>query len=73
MKKFWLVWNGKTGPFNIPKFEHLDKVSADEEAKRLARLNPGTRFYVLEALRYWEKNDMKVVDLENVDSEEIPF
>lgn len=75
MKKFWLVWNGRTErPLDIPRFEHLDRYSADKEAQRLARLHPRCKFFVLEALRYWEKNDLRVVDLgDPVDDEAIPF
>lgn len=61
---------------DIPRFEHLDLESADKEAQRLARLHPGCKFYVLEAKRYWEKTDIRFVNLKDDDSDdeaEIPF
>lgn len=66
MRKFWLVWNGRgwsDAREHMPRHEHATRESADAEAQRLARLVPGSRFFVLEALRYWEKDDVKVVDL----------
>ena len=46
MEKFWMVWNeGNRGP----EKKHLNENSARNEAERLARLNPGQKFYVLAA------------------------
>jgi len=44
--KFWMVFNpnGKS-----PRFQHESPESAHEEALRLARVNPGERFCVLES------------------------
>ena len=46
-KMFWMVYsrNGR----HPPKFEHNNRDGARAEAERLARLNPGLRFYILEA------------------------
>lgn len=45
--KFWLVWNpaGRN-----PSYRHHVRSAAESEAERLARLNPGQIFVVLEAL-----------------------
>lgn len=44
MDKFWMVWreNG-----DIPRYKHATEASAKQEAERLARNNPGVKFYVL--------------------------
>ncbi|AOR76309.1 hypothetical protein [Novosphingobium resinovorum] len=44
---FWLVWN-EAG--FAPKFKHSTPTSAEQEAARLAALNPGTEFHVLVVL-----------------------
>lgn len=43
---FWLVWspNGE----QPPRIRHPDEASAEQEAGRLADLNPGREFYVLQ-------------------------
>ena len=41
---FWLVWN-ENG--HAPTVKHLDLKSAEVEAERLARQNPGERFHVM--------------------------
>jgi len=48
-EKFWLVWcpNG----LRPPTYRHDTHESAEQEAVRLARLNPGKEFYVLAALK----------------------
>lgn len=45
--KFWFVWceDGLN-----PRFKHSSKDSANKEALRLARENPGKTFVVLESL-----------------------
>lgn len=45
-EKFWMV----CGPFNNPKFRHPTRVSAEQEAERLAKLHPNDSFFVLEAV-----------------------
>ena len=44
-KKFWMI----TGSGNMPKIRHTDMQAAQAEATRLARANPGTEFFALEA------------------------
>lgn len=45
--QFWLVWNpaGRN-----PVVEHVSPESATREAERLASLNPGAQFFVLQAV-----------------------
>lgn len=48
--KIWMVKGESGGP---PSKVHKTEASATVEAKRLARLHPGTKFYVLEAMTVW--------------------
>lgn len=50
---FWMVWNPQG---TQPVHQHETEQSAIAEAERLARLNQGQRFYVLEA------TELRVVD-----------
>lgn len=50
-KKFWMI----TGDGNQPKVRHANKKQAVDEAKRLAKNNPGVEFYVLEAVHVIEQ------------------
>jgi hypothetical protein len=46
--RFWMVFNDSvTG--RAPTWKHPTKEAAQQEAERLAALNPGIRFWVLEA------------------------
>ena len=45
--KFWMVWNVDG---NAPRYKHFSKALARDEAKRLAKLNPGNVFVVLAAV-----------------------
>lgn len=45
-KKFWMI----TGDRNSPKVRHTNRQEAVREAERLAKANPGTQFFVLEAV-----------------------
>lgn len=45
-KKFWMI----TGDGNSPKVRHANRQEAVREAERLAKSNPGTQFFVLEAV-----------------------
>jgi hypothetical protein len=56
---FWLVWRdgGKHSSrarfeTSIPEVRHAEIASANDEAERLARVNPGVRFYVVPARDY---------------------
>lgn len=47
--RFWMVWNeGNRGPVK----QHWTEQEARTEAERLAKLNPGQRFYVLVTLSF---------------------
>lgn len=55
---FWMVLGGGT-----PTYRHDNQTSAEKEAERLARQNPGTEFIVLESLKsvkvcnaFWEEH-----------------
>ncbi|MGH0004112.1 hypothetical protein ACQU0X_28910 [Pseudovibrio ascidiaceicola] len=45
--RFWMVWNPQGSD---PRYRHNTRRSADEEASRLARQNPGQEFFVLKAV-----------------------
>ena len=66
MEKFWMVWreNG-----NAPVAMHPSLKSAEEEAARLARLNPGKNFVVLESVKFCTIDD----PVHWYPTEEIPF
>lgn len=67
---FWLVWCEDGG---TPQRKHPNRASADREAERLARLNPGKSFCVLPcAARFTERR--VTVEYFNLDSDDcIPF
>lgn len=46
MDKFWMVWNIGN---RAPTIKHPTEQSARTEAERLAKMNPGQQFAVLEA------------------------
>jgi hypothetical protein len=60
---FWMVWNPNG---RSPTFKHETEESALSEARRLAGLNSGHRFYVLRAEHYFEKDDVKHVELDGI-------
>jgi hypothetical protein len=45
-RKFWMI----TGDGNSPRVRHSNRQDAVREAERLAKSNPGTEFFVLEAV-----------------------
>lgn len=55
---FWMV-KGE-GPTNVI---HQDLASAEREAHRLARENPGKFFYVLQTIAAHRKLDVERIDL----------
>ena len=56
MNAFWLVWCNDGA---APRVKHHNVESANSEAKRLARANPGRQFVVLESLGHYEVDDIK--------------
>lgn len=61
-----------------PFFPHHTKSSAETEAKRLAKNNPGYRFYVMESIGVAEKIDVAYYATKKPDpaadlEDEIPF
>jgi hypothetical protein len=71
IEPFWMVYGEHQGP---PTMRHASRVIADGEAKRLARNNPGIRFFVLESVAVAEKHDVSFTTLtrRSID-DEIPF
>lgn len=65
---FWLVWNPMR---DAPVHRHASLESATLEAERLARLNQGSEFFVLQAVRLRVVDDMKRIDL--VAESDVPF
>jgi len=62
----WFVWNPKG---HQPRFVHDSYPSALAEAKRLARLNPGAKFYVLTVQAVAQTKD----PVEVTEFDDIPF
>lgn len=56
MNRFWMVWN--EGNQN-PRVKHSSSMLARSEAERLARSNPGQKFYVLDAIDCCMKRDVE--------------
>lgn len=50
MEKFYMVYNLTTG--KIPCVKHQYDTQAKAEAERLARLQPGEKFAILEAIEF---------------------
>ena len=60
-KPFFVIWNPDGGP---PTVRHGTFADAQIEAKRLAKANPGHRFYVLAAVSFAQVRDpIEVVSL----------
>jgi hypothetical protein len=72
-EKFWCVFNPEQ---SAPKYVHISEQSAKNQAKRLARLNPEQRFYVMESIGMAIKNDVSYYvnrPQEYCNDDEIPF
>lgn len=69
MNQFWMVWNPNR---NQPVYRHDTEASAETEAERLARLNPGEQFFVLEAVGLRCVDNMQRVNLRDA-GDGIPF
>jgi len=57
---FWLVWNPSAG---CPLYKHSSLESAEVEAQRLARMNRGQEFIVLESVSGHSVMDVVSTDL----------
>jgi hypothetical protein len=57
---FWFVWNPDG---RAPSFRHQTIESATQEAERLARLNPGNTFVVLESVCARRVDDMLRIEM----------
>lgn len=69
--KFWMVKGG--GPASAT---HGSREAAEREADRLARLSPGTLFFVLEAVACHRRVDVERIAFDRKpgpDDPEIPF
>lgn len=64
---FWMV--AGDGPTS---HRHKTQYDAEQEAKRLARLNPDKWFYVVEAISAHRKNEIESIRL-RIDDSELPF
>lgn len=71
-QKFWMVVG-----LGVPYYKHTTEHSAATEAERLASLNPGEEFTVLESVASVKKSDMRWVTHEDVrdpsGSGDVPF
>lgn len=66
MKQIWMVKG--LGPSH---YVHRTRAEADAEAVRLARENPGTPFYVLEAVMAYRCSGLESFSFQS--DEELPF
>lgn len=55
---FWMVWNPQG---HAPTKDHGTKDSAEREAERLARLNRGQRFIVLQSIGECVVDDVQFI------------
>ena len=68
-RKFWMVLG-----LGTPTYRHETKDSARVEAERLARINPGQEFVVLESLATVVKSDLHwAAHGEGDEQESVPF
>jgi hypothetical protein len=64
--QFWVVWQPNNGS---PRVRHDSQHSAQLEAERLARANPGLSFYVLQGVSVTAKTDVVTTRLRD----SVPF
>jgi hypothetical protein len=63
--EFWMVWNETGSP---PKYKHKTYGAAETEAKRIARLAPGSTVIILKAVA-----GFKMCDLQQIEFAGVPF
>lgn len=68
--QFWMVLGVERG---APTVRHPTRPAAEAEANRLARLNPGEFFVVLEAVSAVAKRDLDVITFRASERDPIPF
>ncbi|WP_325437580.1 hypothetical protein [Pseudomonas nitroreducens] len=67
---FWMVWNPEA---YAPSVRHPTWKSAEAEAERLARSNPGQRFYILQATQIRRVDYMQRIVLGGPFDDDHPF
>lgn len=71
IEPFWMVYGIGQG---APTHRHSSKQAALNEASRLARLNSGVAFVVLEAVTGVIKNDVRIFEIDGKGYDDgIPF
>lgn len=65
-RAFWMVWSPQG---RAPTVQHRHPDDAEQEAKRLARLNPGCQFYTLAVCRGFEALE----PVREIEIDQIPF
>ena len=70
--KFWMVYCPQR---TAPTYQHLSRQDAEQEARRLATMNPGTQFFVLRAVSgvTATQPEIETIKLRPVIGCEIPF
>ena len=68
--KFWMVLGSGT-----PTYRHPSKATAVAEAERLASMNPGQEFAVLESLAVCKKTQIlwEATSVDSSESDDVPF
>lgn len=64
---FFTVWKQGGG---VSTFAHEDQIKAEQEARRLAALNPGTKFFVMAPLASFVTTQFSV---ERFEPDSVPF
>jgi hypothetical protein len=74
-KKHWEFWMVYGQHQRAPAAEHMTEARAIDEAKRLSRVSPGTKFFVLKAVRGYMLTPPEPPPLTEIeiDPDEIPF
>ena len=66
---FWLVWN----PDGItPQYRYNSRISAEQDARMLARKFPGTEFYVLQPVSAAVTSDVIIRRFQSTDDDGKP-
>lgn len=68
-QQFWMILNPTA---RAPTFQHKTRKSADDEARRLARLNPGETFIILEAVCAVTRREFDVKEFRRAPASDAP-